>query len=174
MEEKTGTEKNAKFEQDFKTLADLIQEARWNEVKKAFPELEDSIHGEESNKFTNKLGNCLTVEVKDTMEETKKFLVKVLGNNQSGWTRLQHRSLLNRCRRTSFENKNICFISKVHAEVALITNTLEGQSCDLECSLVDLAVWIDPIDATSQYIKGGEGYDEEGLPIKGPELQKSI
>ena len=81
MEEKTGTEKNSKFEQDFKTLADvLIQET----VRKAFPELEDSILGEESNKFTNKLGNCLTVEVKDTMEETKKFLVKVLGNNQSG------------------------------------------------------------------------------------------
>ena len=85
MEEKTGTEKNAKFEQDFKTLADvLIQETVKNEVRKAFPELEESILGEESNKFTNKLGNCLTVEVKDTMEDTKKFLVKVLGNNQSG------------------------------------------------------------------------------------------
>ena len=85
VEEKTGTEKNAKFEQDFKTLADvLIQETVKNEVRKAFPELENSILGEESNKFTNKLGNCLTVEVKDTMEETKKFLVKVLGNNQSG------------------------------------------------------------------------------------------
>ena len=85
MEEKTGTEKNAKFEQDFKTLAVvLIQETVKNEVRKAFPELEESILGEESNKFTNKLGNCLTVEVKDTMEETKKILVKVLGNNQSG------------------------------------------------------------------------------------------
>ena len=51
-------------------------------MKKAFPELEDSILGEESNKFTNKLGNCLTVEVKDTMEETKELLVKVLDNNQ--------------------------------------------------------------------------------------------
>ena len=51
-------------------------------MKKAFPELEDSIHGKESNKFTNKLGNCLTVEVKDTMEETKELLVKVLDNNQ--------------------------------------------------------------------------------------------
>ena len=58
--------------------------------------------------------------------------------------------------------------------MALNTNTLEGQSCDLEYNLGGLAVWIDPIDATSQYIKGGEGYDEEGLPIKGPELQKSI
>ena len=152
MEEKTGIEKNAKFEQDFKTLADvLIQETVKNEVRTAFPELEESILGEESNKFTNKLGNCLTVEVKDTMEETKELLVKVLDNNQIAASLLAQ---------------------QVHAEVSLDTNTLEGQSC--ECSLVDLAVWIDPIDATSQYIKGGEGYDEEGLPIKGPELQKSI
>ena len=147
MEEKTGTEKNAKFEQDFKTLADvLIQETVKNEVRKAFPELGDSILGEESNKFTNKLGNCLTVEVKDTMEETKELLVKVLDNNQIAASLLAQ---------------------QVHAEVALDTNTLEGQSCDLDCSLDDLAVWIDPIDATSQYINGGEGYDEEGLPIKG-------
>ena len=83
VEEKTGAEKNAKFEQDFKTLADvLIQETVRHEVGKAFPVLQTSVMGEESNKFTNKLGNCLTVEVKDTMEETKELLVKVLDNNQ--------------------------------------------------------------------------------------------
>ena len=103
-------------------------------MKKAFPELEDSIHGKESNKFTNKLGNCLTVEVKDTMEETKELLVKVLDNNQIAASLLA---------------------KQVHAEVSLDTNTLEGQSCDLDCNLGDLAVWIDPIDATSQYINGG-------------------
>ena len=84
MEEKTGAEKNAKFEQDFKTLADvLIQETVRHEVGKAFPELKSSILGEESNKFTNKLGNSLTVEVKETMEETKELLVKVLDNNET-------------------------------------------------------------------------------------------
>ena len=57
---------------------------------------------------------------------------------------------------------------KVHAEVSLNTPTIEGQACDFECNLSDLAIWIDPIDATSQYIKGGgEGYEEEGLPTKG-------
>ena len=84
VEEKTGSEKNAKFDQDFKTLADvLIQETVKNEVGKVFPQLQDNILGEESNKFTNKLGNSLTVEIKETSEGTKELLVKVLDDNQT-------------------------------------------------------------------------------------------
>ena len=84
VEEKTGAEKNAKFDQDFKTLADvLIQETVKNEVGKVFPQLQDNILGEESNKFTNKLGNSLTVEIKETREGTKELLVKVLDNNET-------------------------------------------------------------------------------------------
>ena len=57
---------------------------------------------------------------------------------------------------------------KVHADVSLDTSALEGQNFDLECcDLSDLAVWIDPIDATSQYIKGGQGLEEDGVPTKG-------
>ena len=52
--------------------------------------------------------------------------------------------------------------------MSLDTSALEGQNFDLECcDLSDLAVWIDPIDATSQYIKGGQGLEEEGVPTKG-------
>ena len=84
VEEKTGSEKNAKFDQDFKTLADvLIQETVKNEVGKVFPQLQDNILGEESNKFTNKLGNSLTVEIKETTEGTKELLVEVLDNNET-------------------------------------------------------------------------------------------
>ena len=84
VEEKTGAEKNAKFDQDFKTLADvLIQETVKNEVGKVFPQLQDNILGEESNKFTNSLGNSLTVEIKETTEGTKELLVKVLDNNET-------------------------------------------------------------------------------------------
>ena len=84
VEEKTGAEKNAKFDQDFKTLADvLIQETVKNEVGKVFPQLQDNILGEESNKFTNKLGNSLTVEIKETSEGTKELLVKVLDDNET-------------------------------------------------------------------------------------------
>ena len=56
----------------------------------------------------------------------------------------------------------------MHADVSLDTTVLEGQNFDLEgCDISDLAVWIDPIDATSQYIKGGQGLEEEGVPTKG-------
>ena len=42
-----------------------------------------------------------------------------------------------------------------------------------EFDLSDLAIWIDPIDATSQYIKGGEGGELEGgrLPTKGLKVE---
>uniref|UniRef100_A0A672R2W2 Uncharacterized protein n=1 Tax=Sinocyclocheilus grahami TaxID=75366 RepID=A0A672R2W2_SINGR len=53
VQEKTGADKNKKFVQDFKTLADvLIQEM----IRHDFPELTGFIHGEESNKFENGLG----------------------------------------------------------------------------------------------------------------------
>ncbi|KAG8129458.1 hypothetical protein E2320_016132, partial [Naja naja] len=56
IEEKRGADKNKKFLQDFKTLADvLIQEVIKHDVGKEFPELQDHICGEESNKFENSL-----------------------------------------------------------------------------------------------------------------------
>jgi inositol polyphosphate 1-phosphatase len=82
VEEKTGEDKNAKFDQDFKTLADvLIQETVRHDVGAAFPQLASSIMGEESNKFTNQLGESITVEIQDTEEATKALLMKVLDNN---------------------------------------------------------------------------------------------
>ena len=83
MEEKTGEDKNAKFDQDFKTLADvLIQETVRHDVSTAFPPLYDSIMGEESNTFTNTLGESLTVKVLETEEATRDLLKKVLDNNE--------------------------------------------------------------------------------------------
>jgi inositol polyphosphate 1-phosphatase len=82
VEEKTGEDKNAKFDQDFKTLADvLIQETVRHDVGAAFPQLASRIMGEESNMFTNQLGESITVEIQDTEEATKALLMKVLDNN---------------------------------------------------------------------------------------------
>ena len=60
VEEKTGDAKNAKFVQDFKTLADvLIQETVRHDLSKMFPDLENSIFGEESNEFDDEdLESC--------------------------------------------------------------------------------------------------------------------
>ena len=84
MEEKTGEDKNAKFDQDFKTLADvLIQETVRHDVSTSFPQLYDSIMGEESNTFTNTLGESLTVQVLETEKATRDLLRKVLDNNET-------------------------------------------------------------------------------------------
>ncbi|KAG7238287.1 hypothetical protein INR49_030998 [Caranx melampygus] len=56
VQEKTGDDKNKKFVQDFKTLADVvIQEMIRHDVGAQFPEMLGFIHGEESNKFENGL-----------------------------------------------------------------------------------------------------------------------
>ncbi|KAK7916068.1 hypothetical protein WMY93_011829 [Mugilogobius chulae] len=57
VQEKTGADKNKKFVQDFKTLADvIIQEMIRHDVGAQFPEMVGFIKGEESNKFENGLG----------------------------------------------------------------------------------------------------------------------
>ncbi|XP_071585701.1 CD63 antigen isoform X2 [Heliangelus exortis] len=61
--EKTGPDKNRRFLQDFKTLADvLIQEVIKHDLGKEFPELQGHIHGEESNEFRNTHGRAMAVE----------------------------------------------------------------------------------------------------------------
>jgi hypothetical protein len=57
----------------------------------------------------------------------------------------------------------------VHATVSVDESEISGFEGCASPDLADLAVWIDPIDATSQYIKGGEGSGLEGglLPTKG-------
>uniref|UniRef100_A0A2K5PFX6 Inositol polyphosphate-1-phosphatase n=1 Tax=Cebus imitator TaxID=2715852 RepID=A0A2K5PFX6_CEBIM len=58
IEEKKEGEKNKKFAVDFKTLADvLVQEVIKQNMENKFPGLEKNIFGEESNEFTNNLGN---------------------------------------------------------------------------------------------------------------------
>ena len=64
-------------------------------------------------------------------------------------------------------------VVQVHAVVKVdelqLANVVDSEEFDLS----DLAIWIDPIDATSQYIKGGEGAQLEGgrLPTKGLKVE---
>uniref|UniRef100_A0A6J0SXU5 inositol-1,4-bisphosphate 1-phosphatase n=1 Tax=Pogona vitticeps TaxID=103695 RepID=A0A6J0SXU5_9SAUR len=132
IEEKTGVDKNKKFLQDFKTLADvLIQEVIKHDVGKKFPELQDHIRGEESNKFENGLGETVVVQVCPTQEGTAALLQKVLDRKQTAAELLA---------------------ATVHQEVVLSDPSLEEVS--VMVSPENLAVWIDPIDSTNQYIRG--------------------
>jgi len=132
--------------QDFKTLADvLIQETVRHDISQKFPVIAENIFGEESNTFTNTLGETVTVVVQASQTGTEELLAKVLNNNKQAATILARH---------------------VHEEIKiddLSANLPEHLPGDL-LAAEDLGIWIDPIDATSQYIKGGEEEVEEGFP----------
>lgn len=140
VQEKTGDDKNKKFVQDFKTLADVvIQEMIRHDVGAQFPEMAGFIHGEESNKFENGLGESVIVTVCATEEETATLLASVLDGDHTA------ASLLSRA---------------IHQDPATIDANTDGLTVPVSPS--ELGIWIDPIDATSQYIEGREEVLEEG------------
>ncbi|KAA0708079.1 Inositol polyphosphate 1-phosphatase [Triplophysa tibetana] len=148
VQEKKGADKNKKFLKDFKTLADvIIQEMIRHDVCAQFPELNGFIHGEESNKFENGLGESVTVTVCAKEEDTVALLAKVLGGD------LTAASLLTKA---------------IHHKLQL--RDVKAESLQLSLSTDDVAIWIDPIDGTSQYIEGkeeeepDEGFCPSGLP----------
>lgn len=148
VQEKKGADKNKKFIKDFKTLADvIIQEMIRHDVCAQFPELNGFIHGEESNTFENGLGESVTITVCAKVEDTMALLAKVLDGDQTA------ASLLTKA---------------IHQKLHLRDEKAES----LQLSLIpdDVAIWIDPIDGTSQYIEGKEeeepeeGFCPSGLP----------
>ena len=58
-----------------------MQETVRHDISKYFPEIEQNIFGEESNKFTNSLGESIDVSVQSNESKTKDLLVKVLDGN---------------------------------------------------------------------------------------------
>lgn len=145
IEEKTGEEKNQKFSQDFKTLADvLIQETVKHDIGQKYPGIKSQIYGEESNLFTNTLGETICVQVQSTQEATSHLLMRVLDGNRSA------ADLLARA---------------VHSPVTSVaTNTEEEMVLvpDMELNIDQLGIWIDPIDSTASYIKGVEETKQQG------------
>ncbi|NP_001158760.1 Inositol polyphosphate 1-phosphatase [Salmo salar] len=142
VQEKTGVDKNKKFVQDFKTLADVvIQEMIRHDVGAQFPEMIDHIHGEESNKFENGLGESVIVTVCGTEKETAALLATVLDGDQTAATLLAH---------------------AIHQDAKLTLTDTGTDDLHIPLSPSDLGIWIDPIDATSQYIEGREEAAAEG------------
>lgn len=132
VQEKKDAEKNKKFAADFKTLADvLVQEVVKQNMENKFPGLGKKISGEESNEFTNDLGEKITVELRSTEEETAELLSRVLDGNRPASEALA---------------------KVVHQDVDLTDPTLE--SLEIRVPQDILGIWVDPIDSTYQYIKG--------------------
>uniref|UniRef100_A0A8B9RVQ7 INPP phosphatase n=1 Tax=Accipiter nisus TaxID=211598 RepID=A0A8B9RVQ7_9AVES len=132
--EKTGADRNRRFLQDFKTLADvLIQEVIKHDLGKEFPELQGHIHGEESNEFKNGQGETVAVRVCATPGDTAALLLSVLEPERAAAELLA---------------------AAVHRDVALEDVELAGVALSIPPQ--DLAIWIDPIDSTNEYIGGRE------------------
>ncbi|NXJ58271.1 INPP phosphatase, partial [Spizaetus tyrannus] len=132
--EKTGADRNRRFLQDFKTLADvLIQEVIKHDLGKEFPELRGHIHGEESNEFKNGQGETVAVRVCATPGDTATLLLSVLEPERAAAELLA---------------------AAVHRDVALEDVELAGVALSIPPQ--DLAIWIDPIDSTNEYISRRE------------------
>ncbi|XP_072117784.1 inositol polyphosphate 1-phosphatase-like isoform X1 [Mobula birostris] len=146
VQEKKGSEKNKKFVSDFKTLADvLVQEAIKHDMGKKFPGLEDHIFGEESNEFTNSLGEKIKVGVCATEEDTAELLSKVLNGNITAAELLA---------------------SIIHHDVSIEDPALEKLAAEIPQDT--MALWVDPIDSTFQYIKGyADEKSKDGIYSKG-------
>lgn len=148
IEEKKGGDKNKKFAVDFKTLADvLVQEVIKRHMESKFPGLEEKIFGEESNEFTNALGETIVLRLCPTEEETAELLSKVLNGNQLAAGALA---------------------KVVHEDVAFADPALD--SVQVAIPQDTLGIWVDPIDSTHQYIQGSadvepsHGVFPRGLP----------
>ncbi|XP_054977291.1 inositol polyphosphate 1-phosphatase [Sorex araneus] len=132
IEEKKDGDKNKKFAVDFKTLADvLVQEVIKQNMENKFPGLGEKVFGEESNEFTNDLGEKIILKLCATEEETVELLSKVLNGNKLASEALA---------------------KVVHQDVTLTDPTLD--SIEINIPQDTLGIWVDPIDSTYQYIKG--------------------
>ncbi|XP_078355346.1 inositol polyphosphate 1-phosphatase-like [Oculina patagonica] len=149
VEEKTQIEKNQRFVHDFKTLADvLVQEVVKHDVTQNFPEFSGYIFGEESNIFTNSFGQEIRIEVQEDSSATSKHLSTVLCGN---------------------ETASHLLAGLIHTDIVLETEetqALEDQ-LDFELPLNELAIWIDPIDSTAEYMSNSPGEEVDGIVVSG-------
>ncbi|PAA59834.1 hypothetical protein BOX15_Mlig031321g3, partial [Macrostomum lignano] len=152
IEEKTGDDKGKRFGFDFKTLADvLIQEMIRHDLEKKFSGMGKRVTGEENNKFTNIVGESVTVEIKDNKKKTMSTLMKILSGNDRAAGVLSE---------------------LVHQDVT-VPRPAELQKFEsIQLDKKTIGVWVDPIDGTAEYITGnrdpefrpGENISQNGLP----------
>lgn len=133
-EEKSEEEGNPRFSHDFKTLADvLIQEMIRKEIGDAYPSMKGNIKGEEDSTLTNAAGEKITVQVYDDLENTRICLQQLLDGNSAAATLLADE------------------VHRKDIQTSVTETELELANVDLDFD--NLGMWIDPIDATVEYIK---------------------
>ncbi|KAM3967361.1 inositol polyphosphate 1-phosphatase [Aphomia sociella] len=134
--EKCGGEANARFDKDFKTIADVLaQESAKSEIASHFPELAKNTRGEECSEIT---GVC--IKLRENSDETAEMLSSLVPLNVAK-------------RMSAAAHTSIDLSLSLPKELEFIDNK-------------DLGVWIDPIDATAEFIAGVHGHANAdcGLP----------
>ncbi|XP_013190223.2 inositol polyphosphate 1-phosphatase [Amyelois transitella] len=135
--EKYDGDANTRFDKDFKTIADVLaQESAKTEIATRYPELAKHVRGEECSEIG---GVCIKLE--ENAEKTSELLSELIPLKAA-----------------------IRMASAAHNHVNL---SLEDLPDDLpSIDITDLGVWIDPIDATAEFISGihGKADKDHGLP----------
>lgn len=136
--EKFEGDANVRFERDFKTIADVLaQESAKTEIATQFPTLAEYVRGEECSEMGG-----VRIAVQDSIEKTVELLSYLV--------------TLEPAKRMA---------DAVHADLDLhFTKILPKIQTDIDIS--DIGIWIDPIDATAEFIAGvrGEANSDRGLP----------
>jgi len=129
---------NKRFLVDFKTLTDvLIQELVKLELGQRYPSLRDYIQGEENNTFTI---NDQEILIDLASPHFSTSLLRILNNNKTATDALL----------AIIQEKNPTSPA-TEAELKKVKSL-----CGNECfNTSNVGMWIDPLDGTNEYIKGG-------------------
>ncbi|XP_068631223.1 inositol polyphosphate 1-phosphatase [Battus philenor] len=134
--EKGEAEANTRFERDFKTIADVLaQEYAKAEIALQLPSLARHVRGEERNEI-----NGVTITLENSVEETEKTLNLLLPPSTAK-------------QMAKAAHDKIC-----HFPLKELPNVPE-------LNPDDIGVWIDPIDATAEFIAGVRGEAAEGCGL---------
>ncbi|CAF1287063.1 unnamed protein product, partial [Didymodactylos carnosus] len=131
-------EKSKHFDVDYKTIADvLIQEVVKYDLKQLYPTLEERIYGEEDGSIQIQ-DEKFRIDVSGSIEQTLELLQKLF--------KIKCETMNDLAKLISC--KNIATIPKLSFDKIPETTTID---------LINVGVWIDPIDGTHQYISGVDG-----------------
>ncbi|CAI2725735.1 unnamed protein product [Schistosoma spindalis] len=146
---KDSTEANLRFSVDVKTLADvLIQEVVKYDLNLLFPGFNDSVFGEENNRFSGSSGKTITIQL-SSRENLADLLVDVLGNDLDFANQLSEI-----CFRPLESFQTQFSVCNIWEDVISNCNPLFKITDIKYCDIGTFGVWIDPIDSTADYAQG--------------------
>ncbi|VDO49841.1 unnamed protein product [Schistosoma margrebowiei] len=144
---KDSTEANLRFSVDVKTLADvLIQEVVKYDLNLLFPGFNNSVFGEENNRFSGSSGKTVTIQL-SSRENLADLLVDVLGND------LDFANQLSEICFQPLESFQTQFsVCNIWEDLIFNCNSL-FKITDIKYSDIGtFGVWIDPIDIKSNQL----------------------